>query len=205
MRGTAIGFALAILMSALMTAAHADEKRLALVLSNEDYPTAIGRLTQTHADGDKVEAALEDVHFKVTRRRDLDSDEMDQVLAAFEKDINAEAADGDEVTVFFYASMHGAAAEVDGRSRNFLLPAREDLSTTGQVIRKGFRLDEIVSGFKNTKAHAILIVSDACRNNIGVSYAKGGDKGFVSERTGGRVLIAYATEEGATTVVSDLR
>lgn len=191
---------LAILIAICCAApAITEERRLALIIANEDYPTEIGRLTNTHEDAAIVEAALQRVGFHVTKMLDADADAMEEALTNFELAINREAADGDDVVAFFYGSMHGAAAEVDGRTRNFLLPAKETIASTGQLIRKGVRMDQMISGFASTNAKAVLVVSDACRNDLGISFSKSTAKGFIAERSQPGMLVAYATSPGATT------
>lgn len=179
--------------------AQAEERRLALIIANEDYPASIGRLTNTHEDAATVEAALRTAGFAVTKVLDADADAMESALTQFEIAIDAEAADGDDVVAFFYGSMHGAAADVDGRTQNFLLPAKEEIASTGQLIRKGVRMDQMISGLASTNAKAVLVVSDACRNNMATSFSKSTTKGFVAERTRPGMLVAYATSPGATT------
>ena len=143
---------------AVLSPAYAEEKRLALVLSNQDYPDTIGRLAMTHSDGDGMAKALEGVRFKVTRGRDLNAREMRSLMNAFFKAIDDEAVDGDDVVAFVYLSMHGAAAEVDGSTRNFLIPAKEEIATQFDLIDRGMRLDALINGLAATKAKAVTIV-----------------------------------------------
>ena len=175
------------------------ERRMALVLANEDYPAALGRLNNTHEDAAKVERALRDTGFIVTTVLDADAATLRDAVTQFELDIDREAEDGDNVVAFVYASMHGAAADVDGRTRNFLLPAKEPVRSTGELIRKGIRMDQLISGLSSTEAKAVLVVSDACRNELGTSFSKSTNKGFVPVRSRPGVLVAYATAPGATT------
>ncbi|MEM6900234.1 MAG: caspase family protein [Pseudomonadota bacterium] len=183
----------------LVLPAFAEERRLALILANQDYPAELGRLTNTHEDAATVEAALQSVGFSVTKILDADADGLEDAITNFEIAIDAEAADGDDVVAFFYASMHGAAADVDGRQRNFLLPANETIGSTGQLIRKAQRVDQIISGLGATRASAVFFVSDACRNSLATAFSKSTNKGFVPERRDSRVLVAYATPPGSTT------
>lgn len=183
----------------LLWPASAEEKRLALIIANADYPPEIGRLLNTHKDAATVGAALTQTGFNVTTVLDANEDEMEEAIYEFEEAINAEAADGDEVIAFFYASMHGAAAEVNGRTRNFLLPANEEINSVGQLVRTGIRMDELLQGLSLTSAKAVMVISDACRNNMATSFSKSTTKGFVPEPTGPGMLIAYATAPGSTT------
>ncbi len=190
-----------LLMSAIATVgAYAQqERRLALVLANEDYPAEIGRLTNTHEDAAKVESALRDIGFSVTKVLDANAGDLDAAITDFEIAVDREAADGDKVVAFVYASMHGASADVNGRTRNFLLPAREQIASSGQLFRKGVRIDQLISGLGATEAEAVFVVSDACRNSIATSFSKSTNKGFVPINAGPGILVAYATAPGTTT------
>lgn len=179
--------------------ASAQEARLALIIANEDYPAEIGRLTNTHEDAAVVETALTAAGFSVTKVLDANAADMGEALTNFELAINASAAEGNDVVAFFYGSMHGAAAEDNGATRNFLLPAREDIRSTGELIRKAVRMDQMISGLSATNAAAVLVVSDACRNNMATAFSKSTTKGFVAEKTRPGVLVAYATAPGSTT------
>lgn len=168
-------------------------------MANQDYPANIGRLSKTHDDAATVEAALKEVGFEVTKVLDADEDEMERALLDFESAINTASESGDDVVAFVYASMHGAAATVGNQTRNFLLPAREEIESAGDLRLRGIRVDEILSGLRATDAKAVLVISDACRNDLGQSFNKSATKGFVPEPTGPGMLVAYATSPGATT------
>ncbi|MCR9270534.1 MAG: caspase family protein [Hyphomonadaceae bacterium] len=194
-----VGFSTIILGAAMAHSANAEEKRLALLMANQDYPSEVGKLSNTHRDAAMIEASLKTLGYQITKVLDADSDGMDQAITNFERAIEAEAADGDDVVVFVYASMHGATAQVDGRARNFLLPAKESISTPGQLIRKGIRVDHLIQGLSASSAKAVVLVSDACRNELEQSFSKSTTKGFVPVRAQSGVVVAYATAPGSTT------
>ena len=62
--------------AALACQALADEKRIALLIGNQDYPPEVGALTNTHQDVRTMEAALIDVGFETMPGFDLDEDGM---------------------------------------------------------------------------------------------------------------------------------
>ena len=84
--------------------------RLALIITNEDYPKEIGRLTKTHDDGRIIAKALKDVGFTDVRHvRDADFQTMRLEMAGFVERIDKA---GPDAVVFFYYSGHGAADRV---------------------------------------------------------------------------------------------
>lgn len=180
----------------------AEEKRLALLIGNADYSAEIGRLTNTIGDIGTMAAALESdrLGFEIYSHTNLDEEGFEDAIDGFEDAIQRESEAGHEVVAFFYYSGHGAATEVDGRQRNFLIPIGEDVTTPSRLIRDGIRLDEILQGFARSDAKAFFVASDACRNELAVSYTKTvGTKGFVPVAKRPGMLVAYATSEGATT------
>ncbi|MEZ5998767.1 MAG: caspase family protein [Hyphomonas sp.] len=179
--------------------AEAKEVRLALLIGNADYPADIGRLTNTHADASKVDAALRETGFETMLELDLDEDGMNDALDTFGERIAAETQAGNEVVAFFYYSGHGAAAYGDRGARNFLIPAREEITEASQIYRKGVELEDILDSLQASAAKAVFVVSDACRNELKFSFSKGiGDKGMarVEQRSG--MLVAFATAAGET-------
>lgn len=193
---------LLVMLLSLSLAAHAqaEEKRIALLIGNQDYPPEVGALSNTHDDVRTMEAALHDVGFETLPRFDLDEDGMEDAFDDFEMRIFTEAEAGHEVIAFFYYSGHGAAAYDDREARNFLIPARETISTASQIFRKGVELEEVLAGLQATRAKAVFVVSDACRNELKFAFSKSiADKGMtrVSQRPG--MLVAFATAAGETT------
>ena len=185
---------------ALASQAQADEKRIALLIGNQDYPAEVGALTNTHKDVRTMEAALKEVGFETLPRFDLDEDGMEDAFDTFEARISEEAEAGHEVVAFFYYSGHGAAAYDDRESRNFLIPARESITAASHIFRKGVELEDVLASLQATKAKAVFVVSDACRNELKFAFSKSiADKGMtrVSQRPG--MLVAFATAAGETT------
>ncbi len=97
-------FLLLLYIIAANSAFAQQERRMALVLANEDYPTALCRLNNTHEDAAKVEAALRDTGFAVIKVLDTDASSLRDAITVFELAIDQEAADGANVVAFVYAS-----------------------------------------------------------------------------------------------------
>lgn len=188
---------LAWALLALLTAGPAAaEARLALVVGNADYPASVGRLNNTHSDADSVASALSSARFKVTKRRDLNKSELESEIVNFLSEVSASPG----AVAFFYYSGHGASLELPGSGViNVLVPAREEIRAPTDLIVKGVKLDQIIEGLAVAEVKAGFVVSDACRNELKLTFKKGvADKGFrtVAQRPG--ILIAYATSLGST-------
>ena len=74
MRGL-IALIIAILATHLPQEADA-EPRLALIITNQDYPPQLGALSKSHADGEILSQALRKVGFDIQRVKDADKSSM---------------------------------------------------------------------------------------------------------------------------------
>lgn len=178
--------------------ASAEEKRLALLIGNSDYPSEVGRLQLPAQDIGHLKGALGQVGFQVDARTDLNEDGMEEALSAFEKRINAEAADGDDVVAFVYYSGHGASAVVQGTRKNYLLPAREMITSASELARRGVPLDDVIAGLSLTDAVSVFVVADACRNDLAAAFDRSGVKGFAPVPARPGMFIAHSTYPGQT-------
>ncbi len=179
--------------------AQAEEKRIALLIGNNDYPASVGRLANTHSDVDKLKASLETTGFDVITAYDKDKIGMLTSIDGFLKRVELDSLAGHEVIAFFYYSGHGVSLQKDGQRRNYLLPAKENIGSRLTLTGLGIDLNDLISTFGSTQAKAFFVVSDACRNELEVSFSKSvGNKGFgaVPQRPG--MLVAFSTAAGST-------
>src|SRR5262249_51279492 len=116
--------------------------RIALIITNQDYPVEVGRLEATHNDGEAVCRALVALGFSVRHVKDAD-------LAAFQREIQGykhrlsrlEGIPGERAS-FFYFSGHGAAAEEGGA--NYLIPVAATIRRRADLVVQGVNLDELI-------------------------------------------------------------
>lgn len=192
--------AASLALALIAAPAHA-ERRIALVVGNEDYPREVGRLSHPHEDAALIANALRSLEFELVTGgivRDADQAELNAAVLAFQ---NALAEEGAGAVGFFYYSGHGGSTDVRGKRRNYLIPARSPITRADQLPFLGVDLGGVIDALAGTHAKAVFIVSDACRNTLPWTSNMGGaqpDRGFVAEpdRTG--LFIAHATAEGET-------
>lgn len=195
-------FLIAVLgMLCLSLTAQAEEMRIALLIGNNDYPASVGRLANTHNDVSKLKASLQATGFEVITGLDQNKLSMLTAIDNFNSRVNSEAARGKEVVAFFYYSGHGVSLNRDGQRRNYLLPAKENITSSLTLTDRGIDLSNVIGTFAASKAKAFFVISDACRNELEVSFTRsmgGSGKGFdiVPSRPG--MLIAFSTAAGAT-------
>lgn len=198
----ALGLIALLLGWGFVTPAWAQEPpaRLALLISNESYPSEVGRLSRPHEDVAVLADALRFTGFEVTTERDLDRDGMYRAVEAFRERL---AAAGDGVTGFFYYAGHGASVQGERDRANYLMPARASITNADDLRRDGvpldFVLDQVREGLDAVRDGAAFIVSDACRNTLASAMGeRGGDRGFTVVRPRSGMFLAYSTTDGAT-------
>jgi hypothetical protein len=136
------------------------EKRVALVIGNNDYPSlgADEQLQKAVNDANAVGDALAKVGFEVTRGTNLSRGQMLTSLLS----VAGKVEPGD-LAFFFYAG-HGVS--IDGA--NYLLPSDIPPATAGgEDLIKLSAVSEstVVSTLKARGVRVAMVVLDACRNN----------------------------------------
>ncbi|WP_027584365.1 caspase family protein [Bradyrhizobium sp. Ai1a-2] len=151
---TVVGIALA---SATLGVPAQAEKRVALVVGNNDYKN-VPKLQKAVNDARTMGGTLKQLGFSVMIAENQNRQQFSETLLAFDKAIEP----GD--TAFFFYAGHGF--EIAGQ--NFLLPTDVPAAIEGQeeLVRDASVLaDRIVERLQNKKAHTSILVFDACRNN----------------------------------------
>src|SRR6202048_1877640 len=141
---------------ALTAPAHA-EKRVALVIGNNDYKN-VPKLQKAVNDARTMGDTLKQLGFSVMVAENQNRQAFSETLLAFDKAVEP----GD--TAFFFYAGHGF--EIAGQ--NFLLPTDVPAASEGQeelVRDASIMADRIVERLQNKKARTAILVFDACRNN----------------------------------------
>ncbi|HTG21680.1 MAG TPA: caspase family protein, partial [Reyranella sp.] len=118
-----------------MQAARADQLRIALVISNEEY-TSLPTLERCGASATAARVALRGKGFKVIERGNLERGEFDSAIGALARRI---AASPPALAVLYYC---GYAMEFDGQS--FLLPTSVTIARDDDVLTQGISSKNLV-------------------------------------------------------------
>jgi len=170
------------------------EKRVALVIGNGAY-TSAPRLPNPHNDAEDVAAALKRSGFETIVGLDLDKSGMDDASIRF-----ARAVREADVALLYYS---GHAMQFAGV--NYLIPIDAKLTDEAD-LRRMTRVDEIVSDLQQARTVRILVL-DSCRDNplaeelkrsIGLSRAASMQRGLARIDTPQGMVVAFATQAGAT-------
>lgn len=143
----------ATLLMFATTAAGAAERRMALVMADDDY-RLVRPLANAVNDGEAMEAALKALGFEVVLETNRDLRRMRRALDDFRED-----AKGADVALVYF-SGHGV--EISGENR--LLPVDADASSLDALAKTSLKLEEVREAVSAT-AKVGLIVLDACRSD----------------------------------------
>ncbi|CAN7276716.1 caspase family protein [Mesorhizobium sp. LjNodule214] len=146
-------FLFALLLILSTAAAAMAERRVALVVADDDY-RLIRPLANPVNDGEAIEAALKKFGFAVVLETNRDLRRMRRALDDFRED-----AKGADVALVYF-SGHGV--EISGDNR--LLPVDADASSLDALKRTSLPLEEVRDAVAAT-AKVGLIVLDACRRD----------------------------------------
>ena len=160
---------LAAIAFIVFSAAASAERRVALVIGDDDYRT-IRKLGNAVDDARSIEAMLEKLGFDVTLETDRDLRRMRRALDDFRED-----GKGADVALVFFA---GHGAEISGDNR--LLPVDADAASAETLKATTLPLDEVREAVAAVSSVGLIIL-DACRNDpFAAATADGSGRGAVS-------------------------
>ncbi len=130
------------------------ETRVALVIGNGTYPS--GPLGSPKDDAKAIEAKLKKLGFEVTRKTDLDREQLFGAIRAFGDRLQQ----GDTVALFYY-SGHGMQIN----NHNYMIPIDADIRTDLDVAHYAVPLEDVLARINHGKSNPNIVILDACRNN----------------------------------------
>ncbi|MCJ2052300.1 caspase domain-containing protein, partial [Methylobacterium sp. J-070] len=161
MRRSAVAFLVSVLLTLFAEAAHAEGRRVALVVGVGGYenvpklPNAVG---DANAMADLFRRAGFDV---VAARNDTSNLEFKRAIREFE-----DAVTDSEIAVVYYAG-HG----IEIRDANYLIPTDAKLVNERDADDEAIPLDRILNALEGAK-RLRLVILDACRDNPFASKIK---------------------------------
>ena len=172
------------------------EKRIGLVIANQNYTAPELKLENTHRDGELIKKALEQVGFDVTLVNDTES--QAQLQQAISEYVGRLTSAGPDAIGFLYYSGHGVADGPNGK--NYLIPTAAPLTDSAQLPLLAVPLDTILESLSAAGGQMSFVVFDACRNAPIRRPDKALFKGFAPVREQQGLLVAFATQAGDTAI-----
>ena len=130
------------------------EKRVALVIGNDDYST-LPDLNNARKDATDMAAKLRGLGFEVIVRLDAKGRDMGRALVDFENRL-AKA----DVGLVFYAG-HG----IQAYGRNYLIPADAEVEVEEDLRYEGVEAKDFLDAMGRSGAPMNIVILDACRDN----------------------------------------
>lgn len=192
-------FGLIFATSIIITSAHANGKRVALVIGNSAYEHTT-QLTNPKNDAEDVASALTSIGFDVTKVDDANFSTMRKALRDFGR-----KSQGSDIAMVYFA---GHGMEVD--KNNYLIPIDAQLVSDQDVEYEAISielLNRAVAGAKSLR----MILLDACRNNPFVNKmsrsvtTRAIGRGLAPVEPQHGTLVSYAAREGTTAADGDGR
>ena len=168
----------------LVTAGHAAERRVALVIGNSAYKQA--PLANPGNDARAMAQVLRESGFTVKELRNLNQAGMRRAIREFGDDI---AKGG--VGLFFFAG-HGMQI----RGRNFLIPVGSDIEREDEVEDQAVDARLVLEKMASAKNALNIVILDACRNNPFISSFRSSIVGLAAMDAPAGTLVAFSTAPG---------
>jgi len=162
------------------------EPREALLIGNSNYKH-ITNLDDPSSNLERLKETLEDLHFTVKIKTNLNSENLEEAIDIFAKRL----AKNRSTTGFLYYTGHGCQVERQG----YLLPINVDSTKRIKVKYNALKIDEMIETLKESGNRVNMFFLDACRDvPVGT---KGSSKGLGQiKNTPKGTLVVYATKEG---------
>jgi formylglycine-generating enzyme required for sulfatase activity len=167
----------------------AAEPRIALVIGNGAYDSALGPLANPARDAALVAASLERVGFSVRILADADLKAMKRAISEFGQRLMAA---GPEATGLFYFAGHGVQIE----GVNFLLPLAAAIATEADAEMEAVNADWVLKQMEFAGNRVNIVILDACRNNPLSRGLRSVSRGLARMDAPTGSFIAYATAPG---------
>lgn len=180
-----------LILTALLVAGPAmAAPRLALLIGNASYANE-RPLRNPANDVDLLARVLrQDLRFdRVTVLKDLNRRDLADAVDRF----IGEARGAD--VAFVYYSGHGMQAG----GANFLIPVDARIQEPAHIRREGVSANELADSLGDSGARLAVLVLDACRDSPYALRTKSASRGLARLPVqSGNLLVAFATQEGAT-------
>lgn len=164
----------------------AEERKIALVIGNKNYP--VSPLQNSVNDANDLAELLKQKNFEVHKVIDGTRLEMRNAVRQFTEKI-AQGGVG-----LFYYSGHGV--QVDGD--NYLVPVDASYEYKEEVPDVCVSVASILRFMESSNNRLNIMILDACRNSPFKSFSRSGEKGMLRVEAPTGSIVAYSTAPGKT-------
>ena len=186
-------FGLVLAVACAYAPAHAQDKRIALLIGNQTYDASVGVLKNPHNDIALVAEALTKQGFEILPP--VKDARRSGILTAVRDLVRQLNAAGAGAVGFLYYSGHGAAEK--DTNLNYLIPVDAKDPGSTQFWDESLKLDDIMKLLEGARGAVKFVVFDACRNELQLP-TRDTSKGLVPVAEQQGFFVAYASAPGRT-------
>jgi hypothetical protein len=157
------------------------EKRIALVIGNEDYKVA--PLTNSVNDANDMANMLEKCGFEVTKSINATRSQMRMAIRTFGRKIKKGG-----VGLFYYAG-HG----IQVKGQNYMVPIGSNVHFEDEVPDECLLVSSVLRKMDSAENRVNILILDACRNNPFARSFRSTSRGLARVDAPKGSIIAYAT------------
>ncbi len=148
------------------------DKKVMLVVSNQNYDDQRYKLNKPHADADSISSVFTKLGYQVISAKDVTEKELARKINEFRTQ-----ARGADIIGFFY-SGHGF--RLPNNSRNFLMLRDFDATSSDEAEANSVSIESILQKMNSASTNAKkLILVDACSSEL--TFVQKGDEGSKSD------------------------
>ena len=197
-RGPAMRIILLIVSAVwLALSAQAQDRKIALLIGNQEYPDQIGDLATPHLDVTTLAAALETSGFETYTRFDAGRDEMLDAVKAFRNTLAEAQIESGKVFAFVYFAGQGFSVGDAMGDQNLLVASRETVWSSEDLMKQTVFFDDIVATLTSARPDALFVVNDSVREGLKLGFTdKDRQTGFMPFPTRPGLLVAYSAAPG---------
>lgn len=150
-----LGLFVFLLTAIVYARAQDDNRRIALVIGNANYPNAAEPLPNAIKDAKTLSKEFGRLNFSVQLKQDLRANDLRAAVDAFIKKV------GKGSTAVFYFSGFGLQVA----RQSYLIPVNAQIWGEADVRRDGISVDALVAAMHHKGAKATIVIIDAARRN----------------------------------------
>lgn len=173
------------------------ERKLALLVGNQEYPDQIGDLATPHLDVTTLAAALDASGFETHTHFDLERGDMLAAIKAFRDELAEAKLEGGKVFgVVYFAGQGFSVGDVMG-DQNLLVASRQHVWSSDDLMQQTVSFEDAVSSLLGAAPDVLYVIGDSVREGLQLGFSDETRKtGFVPYPAQPGLLVAYSAAPG---------
>ena len=173
------------------------DRKIALLIGNQEYPDQIGDLATPHMDITTLAAALDATGFETYSYFDAERDEMTGAIKAYRDRLAEAKLNGGKVFGFIYIAGQGFSVGDAMGNQNLLMASRKNVWSADDLMKQTIDLEDSISTALSGQPDALFVVIDSVREGLKLTFNDPArPTGFAAYPPQPGLVIAYAAAPG---------